>query len=418
LNDLEKRVLDAIDHDGLLDYLCELISIRSLTGEEGEAQRNVSEKMADIGLEVDSWVLDLESLRGHPDFSMEVDREEGMGVVGVYGEDRGGRSLILNGHVDVVPPGDESNWSYPPWKAIIDSGRVYGRGAVDMKGGLSCALFAVKAIRDAGVQLDGKLIVESVVGEEDGGVGTLASVLRGYTADGGVIMEPTELKIAPAQAGALCFRIKVHGQSAHACVREEGVSAIEKFMPIYAALTKLEKYRNLEVDDPLYSRYSLPIPLNLGKIQAGNWPSTVPESLVLEGRYGIGVGEDIEEARRVFEKTLSETVEADPWLREHRPDMEWWGGQFKPASIPVDDPIALTVDEAYRAITGSKAVYEGVTYGSDMRHLVNVGGTPTVLFGPGDVRTSHRPDEYVSIEDLRTTVNTLALTVLRFCGAR
>lgn len=417
MNDLEKRVLDAIDHDGLLDYLSELISIRSLTGEEGEAQRNVSEKMADIGLEVDSWDLDLESLREHPDFSMEVDRGEGTGVVGVYGEDRGGRSLILNGHVDVVPPGDDSNWSYPPWEATIDSGRVYGRGAVDMKGGLSCALFAVKAIRDADVQLDGKLMIESVVGEEDGGVGTLASVLRGYTADGGVIMEPTELKIAPAQAGALCFRIKVHGQSAHACVREEGVSAIEKFMPIYAALTKLEKDRNSEVNDPLYSRYSLPIPLNLGKIRAGNWPSTVPESLVLEGRYGIGVREDIEEARRVFEKTLSEAVEADPWLREHRPNMEWWGGQFKPASIPVDDPIALTVDEAYRTITGSKAVYEGVTYGSDMRHLVNVGETPTVLFGPGDVRTSHRPDEYVSIEDLRTTVKTLALTVLRFCGA-
>ena len=191
MNDLEKRVIDAIDHDGLLEYLCELISIRSLTGEEEEAQRNVSEKMADIGLEVDSWDLNLESLREHPDFSMEVDREEGTGVVGVYGEDRGGRSLILNGHVDVVPPGDESNWSYPPWEATIDSGRVYGRGAVDMKGGLSCALFAVKAIRDAGFQLNGKLMIESVVGEEDGGVGTLASVLRGYTADGGVIMEPT-----------------------------------------------------------------------------------------------------------------------------------------------------------------------------------------------------------------------------------
>ncbi len=338
MNDLEKRVLDAIDHDGLLDYLSELISIRSLTGEEGEAQRNVSEKMADIGLEVDSWDLDLETLREHPDFSMEVDRGEGTGVVGVYGEDRGGRSLILNGHVDVVPPGDDSNWSYPPWEATIDSGRVYGRGAVDMKGGLSCALFAVKAIRGTGIQLDGKLMIESVVGEEDGGVGTLASVLRGYTADGGVIMEPTELKIAPAQAGALCFRIKVHGQSAHACVREEGVSAIEKFMPIYAALTKLEKDRNSEVNDPLYSRYSLPIPLNLGKIQAGNWPSTVPESLVLEGRYGIGVGEDIEEARRVFEKTLSETVEADPWLREHRPDMEWWGASSSPRASPSTTP--------------------------------------------------------------------------------
>ena len=176
-------------------------------------------------------------------------------------------------------------------------------------------------------------------------------------------MEPTELKIAPAQAGALCFRIKVHGQSAHACVREEGVSAIEKFMPIYAALTKLEKDRNSEVNDPLYSRYSLPIPLNLGKIQAGNWPSTVPESLVLEGRYGIGVGEDIEEARRVFEKTLSETVEADPWLREHRPDMEWLGGPVQAREHPRRRPHRA---HSRRGIQRNNRL-EGRLRGSDLR---------------------------------------------------
>lgn len=416
MNDLEQKILDNIDYDDMIGYLCKLISIESQTGDEKLAQNEITLKMNELGLQVDTWDLDLKTLAKHPDFSMEVDRTEGMGVVGTVGEDNGGKSLILNGHIDVVPPGDLTNWEHDPWKGTVEAGKVYGIGSVDMKGGLVCALYAYKAIKDSGVKLKGKLIIESVVGEEDGGIGALACILRGYRADGAVIMEPTELKIAPSQAGALCFKIKVHGSSAHACVREEGVSAIDKFMPIYNGLMELEKERNEKINDPLYSRYNLPIPLNLGKIMAGNWPSTVPESLVLEGRYGIGVGEDIEDAKRVFLERLNEVIESDPWLRENRPDFQWWGGQFKSASIPVDDPIVQAVDEAFMDVTGSRPVYEGVTYGSDMRHLVNVGDTPTVLFGPGDVRTSHRPDEFVIVEDLKTTVKTLVLIILRFCG--
>ncbi|MCW4049981.1 MAG: peptidase [Candidatus Bathyarchaeota archaeon] len=416
MNQVEKQVLDSIDVDGMLEYICELISIKSLTGDEAEAQANVAAKMKSLGMKVDKWILDLEKLREHPDFSMEVNRTEGIGVVGIMGEYTGGKSLILNGHIDVVHAGDEANWEHPPWEGTIDSGKVYGRGSTDMKGGLACALYAAKAIKDAGVKLKGKLIIESVVGEEDGGVGALAAVLRGYQADGAVIMEPTELKIAPAQAGALCFKIKVHGHSAHACVREEGVSALEKFIPIFNALLELEKTRNERVDDPLYSNFKLPIPLNMGKVESGNWPSTVPESLLLEGRYGVAVGEDIEAAKQEFLDALEEVIEADPWLKEHRPDMEWWGGQFKPANIPVDDPIVKTVESAFKDTTGSAPVFEGVTYGSDMRHLVNVGDTPTVLFGPGDVRYSHRPNEFVPVDELVTTVKTLALIILRFCG--
>ena len=118
-----------------------------------------------------------------------------------------------------------------------------------MKGGLCCALFAAKAIREAGVRLKGQLMVESVIGEEDGGVGTLAAVRRGYQADGAVVVEPTELKVAPAQAGALNFRLTVPGLAAHGCVREEGVSAIEKFMPIYQALLVLEQEQTGSADD-------------------------------------------------------------------------------------------------------------------------------------------------------------------------
>lgn len=414
---IEQRVLDAIDIEGMLAYLCELVAIPSLSGEETAAQEHVAAQMERCGMEVDVWELDLNQLRQNPAFSIEVEREHALGVVGVIeGEGRGeGRSLILNGHVDVVPAGDVANWRYPPWQGTIADGRVYGRGALDMKGGLCCALFAAKAVHDAGVRLKGRLIVESVVGEEDGGVGTLAAILRGYRADGAVVVEPTELRIVPAQAGALSFRVTVPGLSAHGAMREEGVSAIEKFIPIYQALMALEKDRNSKSSDPLFARYTLPYPICIGILRAGDWASTVAESLTFEGRYGVALGENLAAARYTLEETVAQAARADPWLREHPPQVEWWGGQFAPARTAVDHPIVTTTSKAFEDASGTHHRLEGVTYGADMRLLVNQGQTPTVLFGPGDVRNSHRPDEFVPIADLITTVRTLALTALRFC---
>lgn len=418
MDDVERQVLDAIDVDELVNVLGALIAIPSLGGAERDAQDQVAAVMRDLGLEVDAWDLDLANLRRHPQFAMEVERREGRGVVGTLRGTGRGRTLILNGHVDVVSPGDAANWRFSPWEGTVHDGRVYGRGSVDMKGGLVCALFAAKAIRDAGVRLGGDLLLESVIGEEDGGVGTLAACLRGYRADGAVVVEPTELKVAPAQAGALTFRIRIPGRSAHGCVREEGVSAVEKFVPIHAALLDLEAARNRSVKDPLYARYRLPFALSIGRVEAGNWSSSVPEALVAEGRYGVAVGEEPEEARRAFEGAVHAAAAADPWLRDHPPRVEWWGGQFDPASVPIDHPLPQTVGHAFADASGSPAVFEGMTYGSDMRLLIHVGGTPAVLFGPGDVRQAHSPDESVSLSDLRTTVRTLALTALRFCGTR
>ncbi|MGD8398565.1 MAG: ArgE/DapE family deacylase [Anaerolineae bacterium] len=413
---LEQRVLAALDVDGLVDLLCELIAIPSLSGEETPIQERVAAEMARCGLDVDVWQLDFEALRRHPAYTTEIEREEALGVVGAIGDGRGGRSLCLNGHVDVVPAGDEASWSYPPWQGTVDAGRVYGRGAVDMKGGLCCALYAARAIHEAGVRLRGRLLVESVVGEEDGGVGTLGAILRGYRADGAVVVEPTELIVAPAQAGALDFRITVPGQAAHGCLREEGVSAIEKFIPLYEALMALERARNDAVDDPLFAGYRLPYALSVGKVDAGDWPSSVPDRLTLEGRYGVAVGEDLAAARRQLEETVARTAQRDAWLRDHPPRVEWWGGQFAPASIPPDHPLVGTMCGAYHDASGRRARVAGMTYGADMRLLVNEGDTPTVLFGPGDVRQAHRPDEFVPVSDLVAAARTLALAALRYCG--
>ncbi len=420
---IERAVIEAVDIDGLLAFLSDLVAIPSLAGSPGEsaAQEYVAASLERLECEVDVWEIDFAALRRHPAFSAEVERQRGLGVVGVNGLGNG-PTLIFNGHVDVVPVGDEALWRFPPWQATIADGWVYGRGALDMKGGLACALFALKAIRDAGVRLKGRLLIQSVIGEEDGGCGALATVLRGHTGDGAIVVEPTELRIAPAQAGALNFRLTVPGAAAHGCVREEGVSAIEKFMLLYQALMDLEAARNAEArlrDDPisrLYRRYTLPYALCIGVVRAGEWASTVAETLVAEGRYGVAVGEDLTAARQMLEETVTRAAHADPWLREHPPRIEWWGGQFAPASTPVDHPLVLTAGESFTDITGAAAVFEGMTYGADMRLLVNEGRTPTILFGPGDVRDAHRPNERVAIADLRIATQTLALTALRFCG--
>ena len=416
MNDTERKVLECIDTDAMLAYLRELVSIPSHGGEESSAQRSVAEKLGELGLDVDTWELDFDSLRGHPGFSMPIERSEGLGVVGTLKGGEGGRSLILNGHIDTVAPGEKANWSHPPMEGTMIDGRVYGRGVADMKGGLCCAIYTVKAIIDSGVGLKGSLSIQSVIGEEDGGVGALATVLRGHTADAAVVMEPTEVKVAPAHSGALAFTVEVPGRSAHACVREEGVSAIEKFIPLFNALRELETARNREIDDPLYARYGIPYPINIGTVHGGNWPGSVPESLVFQGRIGVVVGEKVEDARRNVEKAIAEAAEADPWLKENPPRLEWSGYQFDSASIKTDNPIVESVREAYAEATGEEAQLEGMTYASDMRHLINTGGVPTVLFGPGDVRQAHAPDEYVEIGELVTAARVLALTALRFCG--
>ena len=439
----ERRALDALDVTGLVDLLRTLIAVPSLDGHESAAQRVVASWCRDAGLDVDEWEVDLGALASHPDWCHEVERDEALGVVASTGAAGSGRDLMLNGHIDVVPVGDEAAWTAPPFSPVLRDGRVYGRGSVDMKGGLCCALAAARAVCDADVRLRGRLSVASVVGEEDGGTGTLATLLRGHTADGAVIAEPTRLRLVTAQAGSLMFRLTVTGLSAHACAREEGVSAVEKFVPLLAALRRLEAERcgaepagaigpggalagarpsgagasvAGEPHAPLFAGYRLPWPIEVGTLRAGDWASSVPDTLVAEGRYGVAVGEDVAAARRALEDAVARAAAADPWLAEHPPRVEWWGGRFDPAETPPDDPVAAAVSGAAGAVLGSPPAVEGVTYGADMRLLANTGGIPTVMFGPGDVRVAHMPDEFVPLDELEAAARVFVVAALRFCG--
>jgi acetylornithine deacetylase len=418
MNDVENAVLAALDFDGLLHALDRLVRIPSLDGtaEEVKVQAETAVLMQSLGLDVETWQIDFAELKTHPAYTAEVERTAGLGVLGSYGNGAG-PSLILNGHTDVVPAGELDRWHYPPWRATLNEadGNVYGRGALDMKGGLCCALFAVKAIIDAGVQLKGRVLVQAVMGEEDGGAGTLAAVLHGPKADAAIVVEPTELMIAPAQAGAYNFRVTIPGKAAHGAMRFEGVDPLEKFLLVYQAILDLEKLRNQAADHPMFANYPVPYPICVGKIQAGVWASTVAETLTFEGRYGVKIGEDPVGAKRQLEDHVQTAVQHDPWLKENPPVIEWWGAQFDPAEIPVEHKIVAETAAAFQEITGQSAQIQGMPYGADMRLLVNVGRIPTILFGPGDVRKAHQPDEFVPLADLKTCTQTLALTILRFC---
>ncbi len=415
MREVERRVLDSIDVDGLVEYLCELISVPSVGGQETAAQRNIAANMRELGLAVETWDVDFEKIKHHPAFSMPIPRKEGIGVLASYGEGKG-PSLMVNGHIDVVSPGDESKWRYPPWKGTISEGRVYGRGSADMKGGIVAALYAMKAIVDSGTPLKGKMMLETVIGEEDGGVGALDAVLRGYRADAAIVPEPSELSAVPAHAGVMAFRVTVQGKAAHASLRTDGVSAIDKFLPLYEALKRLEAERNARIKDPLYASFDVPSPLSIGKIVGGEWPGTVPENLYFEGRVGVHTDETCDLVKRQVESAVKRAADADPWLKTHQPVVDWNGYRFDPAKIPSDHPIMETVKAAYRDVSGSTPKVEGKTYSSDMRLLVNLGNTPTMIFGPGELRQAHTANESVSIDSLKAAAKTYAISILRWCN--
>src|ERR671912_680724 len=236
-------------------------------------------------------------------------------VVGLRRGSGGGRSILLNAHIDTVDPGDPAAWTHDPLSGAVEGGLLYGRGSCDMKGGIVTYLTAMDALSDLGLNLRGDVTVAATVGEESGGLGALSTVLRGYRADVALITEPTRLALVPAQGGSLVFRLTVPGRSAHAAVRDEGVSALEKFVPIFEDLIRLEEERNATLRHPLYERLRNKVPINVGLVRAGNWASTVPESLVAEVRVGLIPGEEIESFRETVADRIVGAAERDPWLR-------------------------------------------------------------------------------------------------------
>ena len=417
--DLRQQIASAVEasRDDLVSFIQTLVQSPSLANDEGPVQNIIQDKLESLGLDTEKILVRFDKLKDHPGFSDDgFSPDSRMNVIGQWHNDGDGRSLILNGHVDVVPTGPENLWNKSPWSGSVKNGRIYGRGSCDMKAGLGAGIFAVQVLQSIGFKPDGNIMIQSVVGEESGGCGTLTNIVKGYSADAAVILEPTSLKICPIQSGALTFRLTIPGRATHAAMRWDGVSAIEKFNLIHQSIIKFEKERHDSFNVAYFESRDRVAPINIGTIKGGEWHSTVPESVVAEGRFGVFPSETTRNARDAFEDHISEISNNDPWLKDNPPVVEWFEGQFESGQTDPEHPVIDKLMASHLTATGYAPIIEGVTYGSDLRLFTNHAHIPAVLFGPGDVRLAHAANEYVEIEEVLTSVKVVANMIVNWCG--
>jgi acetylornithine deacetylase len=425
--DIKSRIVAAVDalKDNMIAFIQKLIQTPSLPGEERKVQDILASKLKELNFDVEVVPIQLDVLKNHQAFSHNgFPAANRMNLIGLWkgiktneaipGNNNFG-SLILNGHVDVVSPGDESQWEYSPWSGIIKNSRIYGRGSADMKAGLATAIFACEALQKLGYQPGKDIMIQSVVGEETGGCGTLTNIIKGYSADAAIIMEPTELKIYPVQSGALSFRIKIKGKSIHACMKNKGVSAVEKFYIIFHAVNEFECQRHLKYKNSIFEDPENVAPINFGTVTSGDWPSTVPGTLITEGRFGIFPDESTAQAKRAFEETIKKAAVKDEWLKNNLPEVEWFEGQFEPGTTNLQEPIIQTLSASHEAVLKKKIQFAGATYGSDLRLFTNYANIPAVLYGPGDVKDAHTVNESISIDEIVKVTEVLAFTIINWC---
>jgi acetylornithine deacetylase len=406
--------------EALRGFVEEFLRYDTTGGREAPAQDWLADQFADLGFETYRWTADPDALAGHPSFPDDCsgfdlgDRPSVGGVLEV-GDPDAGPTLVLNGHCDVVPA-DEETWSSDPFEPTWAGDDLTARGAADMKAGLSACAFAARHLADTADGLDGRLVVESVAGEEEGGFGAAAAALSNpypFERDAAVIAEPTDLAPVVACEGSLMKRLRLTGQSAHAATAWRGESVLPRFERVRRAFADLERERHERVAHPLYEDYPSRVPVNCGVVEAGSWASSVPATLEAEFRIGVAPGETVDEVESEFDERLAEVVAEDEWLQEHPPEFERFSVQFEPSEVSPDEPVVRAVQDAMAARGLPDTDPRGVTYGADARHYV-AAGISTVLFGPGTIEQAHFPDETVHWPDVLEAGAVLAETAKRF----
>ena len=416
----ESRVLEAVDAAWTVDRLSRMVAIPSIDGTaaEVEIQHEVADWLDELGCDVDRWQIDLSEAAAAPDApGQEVRRSEAWGVVGTLpAADDGRPALILSGHTDVVPPGDLALWDGDPFVPRVVDGALHGRGACDMKAGVAASLAALAAVRASGVRLARPVALHAVAGEEDGGLGAWAALRRGHLGDMCVIPEPTAGAVVTANAGALTFRLEVTGHAAHGALRDQGVSAVELFALVHAGLLDFEAERQRDAD-PRFAGTRFPYGLSIGRVEAGDWASSVPDRLVAEGRYGVQLGEPVRTAQRAFEERVAKICAGDSWLAEHPVRVTWIGGEYASGQLPSGHPLLPAVQQAVADAGGGVPPERAVAAGTDLR-LYAAAGIPTLNYGPGDLVLAHGPLERVPLDEVVAAARAFALLVVRTCGVR
>ena len=375
-----------LDPDALARDAAALVQVPSVTGAERPALERLAEIAGALGFEPELHVHDLEALRALPGYpGEETQRSELLGLTVSLPGPEGASRLALDGHVDVVAPGTE-HWRHGPWSGAIDGGSLHGRGSVDMKGAVVAALHAMAAAGDAATC---EVVLHAVSSEEDGGLGSFAALEHDDRFDACLIPEPTGFDVVCAQAGALTFSGEVRGRGAHAAMRLEGESAIDAYLGVHEALSAHEREVNADVEHPLMRALELPYPLSVGRLEAGQWSSSVPDRLIFEGRLGVRVGETVDEA----EASLRAALEALPVT------LAFQGARFAPGETSETHPFTTLVQQAFTETTGHRARAVGVPYGADMR-LFTERGIPCVMAGTPGMERAHAANEYVELDHL------------------
>ncbi|WP_280536932.1 ArgE/DapE family deacylase [Halopenitus sp. POP-27] len=408
-------------HDDLRETIETLVSYPSVPGEEEGVQRWLAGTLESLGFETYEWEPDPEVLAAHESFPAieTLDLADRPSVAGVLelGDPDAGPTVVLNGHADVVPV-TESDWTSDPFTVRADGDTLYGRGVLDMKSGLALNVFAARAVADRAAEsedLDGRIVVESVAGEEEGGIGAAVAARRNpypFERDAAIVTEPSSFDAVVAAEGSLMMRLHIFGKSAHAAQTWEGESVLPHFERIRRAFLDLEAERCDRVTHPLYADYETPWPVNFGTVEAGNWASSVPAELTAEIRIGVAPHETVAAVEAEFRDRLQAVVDDDAWLCDHPPEFERFSVQFEGSEIDPEEPIVDAVRSA-AADHGVEAPVAGFTGGTDARHFIDA-GIPAVVFGPGDLATAHQPDERIAWSDVQTGRSIVADAVERF----
>jgi acetylornithine deacetylase len=414
----DEAILEAVAAEAgwMEDLLCRLVEVPTVLGDEEAGQVVMGEAFEDCALEPRSVRLDAEALRsaeGASPFTWDVDGKRNV-VADWPAGGRNGRSLILNGHIDVVPPAAEALWTHPPFRAVREGDWIYGRGAGDMKAGLAAMAGAVRALVRAGYAPTAGVQLQSVVEEECTGHGALQCLLDGARADACVITEPHPDHLTVAQVGVLWFQVELSGVPAHAARASHlGFNAIDAAVEVLAALRRHEARLN-EDPPPPYDAFEHPINLSPGVISGGDWPSTVAARCTLSCRIGLYPGQDPEEARSGVEAAVAEAVAASPRLAENPPRVRYDGFSCEGSVIGEGEPLVRTLSGAYARLHGERPQALATTATTDARHFIRM-GIPAVCFGPRG-EGIHGIDERVSLRSVVESAQVLGLFVRDWCG--
>ncbi|HOL22368.1 MAG TPA: ArgE/DapE family deacylase [bacterium] len=394
-----------------INFLKELIKFPSVTGEgEKEAQDYVKEAFSQFGrVELVPVPADIEKDPEYTFAEKPLDYSDRKNIILKIPSSGGGRSLILNSHIDVVPA---KVWK-DAFKPVEKDGFIYGRGACDAKGQIATIYLTLLALKSCGIRLKGELTVQSVIEEEVGGNGALALIREGYKADAVLVLEPTGLKISPANRGAVWYRLEVQGKSVHMGRITEGVNAIEKTCLL---MHRLKEYERRLIEEsknvPLFEKYKQPVQVNFGTIKGDGWPSMVCGYVVLEGGVGFLPNKDL----AMIKKELKDIIEGcgDHWIINNY-KLSFPKLHNDAYAIPPDHPIVETIRKAAIS-SGIVPDVEGFIASCDARLFNKVGKMPVVVFGPGKLEDAHSDTEKIDIEEIKKAAEILTDTVVNWCG--